>query len=106
VPPALALTLAILTEVAATLALRSSDGFTRPGPSIVVVVGYGASFVLLSIVLRDLEVGFVYAVWSGVGTALVAAIGMLVLGEAVTALKIASLALIVAGVVGLNLGGG
>lgn len=104
--PWLYLALAIATEVAGTVALRFTDGFTRPLPVAVVVVGYGLSFVLLSLTLRGLELGLAYAVWAGVGTAAIAAIGVLALGEAMSALKLASLALIVAGVVGLNLAGG
>jgi small multidrug resistance pump len=105
-PTAVLLSLAIVTEVLGTIALRFSDGFTRPLPSVVMLAGYGLSFWLLSLILRDLPVGFVYAVWSAVGTALIAAIGILAFGEAANALKFASLALIVAGVVGLNLAGG
>jgi small multidrug resistance pump len=99
------LTLSILSEVAATLALRASHGFTRPLPAVIVVLGYAASFVGLALVLKRMDVSLVYAIWAGAGTALVAAIGMLALGEATTALKIASIGLIVAGVIGLNLGG-
>ena len=64
------LALAILSEVVATVSLRYTDGFTNLAPSVVVVVGYGLSFWLLALILKDLEIGFVYAVWSGVGTAL------------------------------------
>ena len=70
-----------------------------------VVVGYALSFWLLALILKDLDIGFVYAVWSGVGTALIAAIGIFAFGESATALKFASVALIIAGVVGLNAGG-
>ncbi len=104
--PGLLLALAIVTEVCATLALRASDGFSRPLPSAVVVVGYGVSFWLLALVLRELSVGFVYAVWAGTGTALIAVVGMVALGEPATALRIASIAIVVIGVVGLNLAGG
>ena len=104
-PVALLLSLAIVTEVAGTVALRYSEGFTRLLPSMVVVVGYGISFWLLAQVLRELSIGVTYAVWSAAGTALIAAIGIVVLGEPATALKLASLALIIAGVIGLNLGG-
>lgn len=102
---AITLTLAILAEVSATLALRATHGLTRILPVAIVIVGYGLSFIGLAVVLKRMEVGAVYAIWSGAGTALVAAIGMLALGEAATALKVASIALIVAGVVGLSLGG-
>ena len=104
-PVALLLSLAIVTEVAGTVALRYSDGFTRLAPSAVVVLGYGISFWLLALVLRELSVGTTYAVWSAAGTALIAAFGMLALGEPATSLKLASLALIIIGVVGLNLAG-
>jgi multidrug transporter EmrE-like cation transporter len=105
VPVALLLAFAIVSEVAATLALRSTDGFTRLLPSAIVVVGYGISFWMLALVLRELSIGLTYAVWSAVGTALIAAIGMFAFGEPATALKVASLGLIILGVVGLNLAG-
>jgi len=102
----LVLTLAILTEVIGTVALRYSEGFTRAVPSVVMVVAaYALSFYFLAIVLRQLPLGFVYAIWAGAGTALVALIGMVVLGEAVSVLKIVGLALVIAGVVSLNLAG-
>ena len=101
----LVLALAILTEVIGTVALRYSEGFTRALPSLVMVVSYALSFYFLALVLRQLPLGFVYAIWAGAGTALVALIGMVALGEAVSALKIAGLALVIAGVVSLNLAG-
>jgi small multidrug resistance pump len=104
-PVALLLSLAIVTEVAGTVALRYSDGFTKLAPSAIVVLGYGLSFWLLALVLRDLSIGTTYAVWSAAGTALIAVFGVLALGEPATALKVASLALIIIGVVGLNLAG-
>ena len=99
------LSLAILSEVVATVFLKFTDGFTNIVPSIVVVVGYALSFWLLALILKDLEIGFVYAVWSGAGTALIAAVGMIAFGETATALKFLSIALIILGVIGLNLGG-
>lgn len=104
-PAGVLLGLAIAVEVAATLALRASDGFSKLGPSILVVLGYATAFWLLSLVLKDISVGTSYAIWSGVGTAALAIIGMIALGEPATALRIASIVLIVAGVIGLNLGG-
>jgi len=104
-PVAVLLSLAIVTEVAGTVALRYSDGFTKLAPSAIVVVGYGASFWLLALVLRELSIGTTYAVWSAAGTALIAAVGVFAFGEPATALKLASLGLIVLGVVGLNLAG-
>jgi small multidrug resistance pump len=104
-PIALLLSFAIVTEVAGTVALRYSEGFTRPMPSAFVVLGYGISFWLLALVLKELSIGITYAVWSAAGTALIATIGIVAFDEPATALKLASLALIVAGVIGLNLGG-
>jgi small multidrug resistance pump len=96
---------AILLEICGTTALKLSDGFTRIGPASVVVVCYTASFVVLSWALRGIDLSTAYAVWSGVGTALVAAIGILWFGEAAGIWKLACLALIVIGVAGLNLAG-
>ena len=103
---AIYLALAIASEVIATLALKSSEGFSRPLPSTIVVVGYALSFWLLALVLKHFSVGTTYAIWSAVGTAAIALIGMLAYGEAANALKLASLGLIVLGVVGLNAAGG
>jgi small multidrug resistance pump len=71
----------------------------------VVVAGYGISFWMLALVLKQLPVGLTYAVWSAAGTALIAAVGIFAFGEGATVLKLASLALIIMGVVGLNLAG-
>ena len=104
-PIGLLLALAIGAEIAATLSLRSVGGLHTPLPLAVVVIGYGVSFVLLALVVKQLSVGTTYAIWSGAGTAVIAAIGIFAMGEPATALRIASIALIIAGVVGLNLGG-
>jgi small multidrug resistance pump len=101
----LLLSLAIASEVAATLALKFANGFTRLWPSVGVATGYVLSFVLLGQVLKTLPVSFVYAVWSGIGTAAVAAIGFTILGEPVNWLKVSGIGLIIAGVVALNIGG-
>jgi small multidrug resistance pump len=103
--PAIYLSIAILSEVAGTIALKHADGFTRLLPSSAVVVGYGLSFWMLALVLKELPIGLTYAVWAAVGTALIAAIGMFAYGEPATTLKLLSLGLIIAGVVGLNLAG-
>ena len=103
--PALFLSIAIVAEVAGTVALKYTDGFTRFGPSAAVIVGYGLSFWMLALVLRDMPIGLTYAVWAAVGTALIAAIGIVAFGEPATTLKLLSLGLIIAGVVGLNLAG-
>ena len=104
-PAGALLAIAIATEVAPTICLRYSNGFTKPLPSAIVVVGYLISFWLLAQVLKDISVSTAYAIWSGAGTAAVAIIGIAALGEPGTALKLASIALIVAGVIGLNLSG-
>lgn len=97
------LTIAILSEVVATSALKAADGFSRPLPSLVVVAGYAIAFWFLSLTLRTMPVGVAYAVWSGVGIALIALIGWLVFGQALDAPALLGLALIVAGVVVLSL---
>jgi small multidrug resistance pump len=102
---AIYLTLAIASEVIATVALKSSEGFSRPLPAAIVVVGYGISFFLLAIVLKHMSVGTTYAVWSAVGTAAIAIIGIVAYGEGANLMKIASLGLIILGVVGLNAAG-
>ena len=102
---AIYLAFAIASEVIATLALKSSEGFTRPLPAAIVVVGYGLSFWLLALVLKHFSVGTTYAIWSAVGTAAIALIGIAAYGEGVNLLKIASLAAIIVGVVGLNAAG-
>ena len=105
-PAFVLLLFAIFTEVVGTLALRASDGFSKPGPAVVVVVGYGLSFWLMALALKQIPVGLTYAVWSGLGTALVAIGGVVAFGETMNAMKIASLMVIVAGVAGLSVAGG
>lgn len=96
------LSFAIVCEVVGTTALKLSDGFTRPGPAMVTVLGYGAAFYLLSLTLRTLSVGFTYAVWSGAGIVLIALIGVTFLGERADPAGIVGMGLIVAGVVVLQ----
>lgn len=96
------LAVAIVSEVIATSALKAAEGFTRPWPSLLVVIGYGIAFYCLSVVLRTLPVGVTYAIWSGVGVALVALVGWLVYGQSLDLPAILGLGLIVAGVVILN----
>jgi len=105
VPPVIWLMLAIGTEVVATSALKASDGFSRLVPSIVVVAGYAASFYFLSLSLREIPLGVVYAVWSGIGTAAIALIGVLFFQETLGWLGIGGIVLIVLGVVLLNASG-
>ncbi|WP_367324017.1 multidrug efflux SMR transporter [Streptomyces sp. HUAS ZL42] len=96
---------AIAAEVAGTTALKYSDGFSRLWPSVLTVLGYGVSFALLAQTLKTVSVGTAYAIWSGVGTAAIATIGIAFLGEGMTVAKAAGIALIIGGVVVLNLGG-
>jgi small multidrug resistance pump len=95
---------AILLEVAGTTCMRLSEGFTRPVPSVLIFVFYAASFALNTLVIRTLGLSVVYAVWSGVGTVLTALIGFLYFREPATAVKLASIGLIVIGVLGLHAG--
>lgn len=95
--------LAIVLEVAGTTAMKLSEGFARVLPSIMIFVFYGLSFAGLTLALKKIEVSVAYAIWSGLGTALITAIGLLYFREPVTLIKIASIALIILGVAGLNL---
>lgn len=97
------LLVAIVAEVVATSALKATAAFTRPGPSVVVVVGYGVAFYFLSRALETVPVGVTYALWSGIGIVLITLIAWLVYGQALDMAAIVGLALIVAGVVVLNL---
>ena len=96
---------AVVMEVIGTTALKLSHGFTRPWPIAAVVIGYGFAFIALGLVLKRMDVSVAYAVWAGLGTALVALVGVFWFGEAMNWVKAGSLALIVIGLVGLNLGG-
>lgn len=93
------LALAIIAEVVATSALKTSAGFTRLWPSVTVVVGYGLAFYLLALVLRTLPVGIAYAFWAGLGIVLVTLVGILVYGEKPDLPALLGLAMIVGGVV-------
>lgn len=100
--PWLFLFLAILAEVVATSFLKASEGFSRLAPSIVVVIGYAAAFYLLSLTLRTLSIGVAYAIWSGVGIVLVAAIGWFAFGQKLDLPALLGMAMIIAGVVVIN----
>jgi small multidrug resistance pump len=97
------LILAIISEVSGTVSLKLAQGLTKLIPSIAMLILYGLSLIFLSLSLKRMEIGVVYAIWSGVGTALIATIGILWFKEPLTAIKIGSLALIIIGVIGLNL---
>lgn len=101
----LTLSAAVLAEVLATTSMKYSDGFTKLWPSLGTAVGYLIAFYLLSLTLREMSLGTAYAIWAGAGTAAIALIGMVFVGEAVTAAKVVGLLLVIAGVVLLNLGG-
>lgn len=99
------LVLAIASEVGGTTCLKLSDGFSRLGPWIGVVLLYALSFVFLASALKTIDVGVAYAIWAGLGTALVAAVGFVLFGEPFTAARLACIGLIVLGVAGLQLSG-
>lgn len=99
------LMVAIATEVAATASLSRTEGFRNPVWTALVVGGYALSIWLLAIVVKDMPVSVAYAVWSGVGTALVAVIGATFLGESWDTVKLGALSMIIFGVVVLNLQG-
>ena len=101
----LLLACAIATEVVATSLLPRTAGFTVLLPSLAVVAGYALSFVLLAQVVRSVPVAVAYAIWSAAGTAAVAAIGAVFLGQSLSGWQVAGLALVMAGVVLLQLGG-
>lgn len=97
--PYLYLAIAIVAEAIGTSALKAAEGFTRLVPSLVVIVGYGAAFYFLSLALKVIPVGIAYAIWSGVGVALITLIGWVLFKQRLDAPALAGLALIVAGVV-------
>lgn len=97
--PYLYLAVAIVAEVVATNALKAADGFSKPLPSLVVVVGYGIAFYCLSLVLRSLPVGIAYAIWAGAGIVLTAVVAAIVFKQFPDWPAIVGMALIIAGVV-------
>ncbi len=100
--PYLYLSLAIVAEVVATTALKSSHGFTRLGPSLLTALGYGVAFYCLSLALRTVPTGVAYAIWSGVGIVLIAGLDWLLRGQKLDAGALAGMGLILAGVVVMN----
>lgn len=101
--PWISLSLAIVSETIATTALKSSDGFSRLWPSLIVIVGYGISFYLLALTLRTIPVGVAYAVWSGIGLVLITLLGWAVHGQKLDLPALLGIGLIVAGVAVMNL---
>ncbi|NIF51573.1 multidrug efflux SMR transporter [Burkholderia sp. Ax-1724] len=102
-PPYALLAIAIVAEVIATSAMRASDGFSRLLPSTVVVAGYGIAFYCLSLTLRSIPVGIVYAVWSGAGIVLITLVALLFYRQVPDLPAMIGLGLIISGVVVLNL---
>lgn len=94
--------IAIIAEVIATSALRASEGFSKPLPSLVVVLGYVIAFYCLSLTLKSIPVGVAYAVWSGVGIVLIALVAWLVAGQRLDLPAVLGMALILSGVVVMN----
>jgi len=99
------LAIAIVLEVIGTTSMKLSEGFTKTIPSIMMFVFYLASLAVLTLALKKIDVSVAYAVWAGLGTALIATIGIVYFHESATLLKIISILLIIAGVVGLHLSG-
>ena len=97
------LSVAILLEVAGTTSMKLAEGFTKLVPSVLIFVFYGLSFTALTFAIRRIDLSVAYAVWAGVGTALIAVIAVIWFAEPMPPLKIASLVLVIAGVVGLHL---
>ena len=96
---------AILLEVSGTTAMKLSDGLTKTGPILMMLVFYGASFACLALTLKVVDVSLAYAVWAGLGTALVAMIGFVYFAEPLSWVRVVCIALIVVGVFGLNFTG-
>lgn len=99
------LAVAIVFEVVGTSTMKLTEGFTKPWWTLALVVCYAVSLGLLTLSLRTIPIGTAYAMWSGLGTALIAVVGWAVFREALTVWQMVSLALIIAGVAGLNLFG-
>jgi len=97
------LLIAILAEVVATSALKASEGFSRPLPSLVTVAGYAIAFYFLSLTLKAIPVGVAYALWSGAGIVLIALIGYFAFGQKLDLPALAGIGLILAGVLVINL---
>ncbi|WP_375475037.1 DMT family transporter [uncultured Nostoc sp.] len=96
------LILAILFEVSGTTCMKLSQGFTKTVPSILIFVFYGLCFTFLTFALKRLEVSVAYSVWAGLGTILIALIGIIWFQESATLIKLVSIALIIIGVIGIN----
>lgn len=93
---------AILFEVSGTTCMKLSEGFTKLVPSVLIFIFYGLCFSFLTLALKRLEVSVAYSVWAGLGTVLIAIIGIIWFRESVTFIKLLSIALIIMGVIGIN----
>ncbi|WP_208623231.1 SMR family transporter [Vibrio hangzhouensis] len=102
-PPTLALSIAIVAEVIATSFIPKTEQFTRLTPSLVVAIGYGIAFFLLSVTVKSMPVGIVYAIWSGAGIVLVATIGYFVYGQKLDLPAVIGIGFIISGVLIVNL---
>jgi small multidrug resistance pump len=96
------LLVAVISEVVGTSALKPAEGFTRFWPSTIVVMGYSSAFYFLSLTLKSIPVGIAYAVWSGVGTALIALVACIFLGQKLDVPAVVGILLIVSGVLVIN----
>ena len=96
--PWLILITAIVAEVIGTTALKASQGFTQPLPSVIAVIGYGVALYLLALALKTIPVGIAYGIWCGAGIALVSIIGLVVFGQRLDAVALVGLGLIIVGV--------
>ncbi len=97
------LLIAIIAEVIGTTFLKLSDGFTKLGPTLVTVVGYGVSFYFLALTLRTLPTGIAYAIWSGVGVVLIAGAAWAFMGQKLDIAALCGIAMIIGGVIVINL---
>ncbi|WP_199450101.1 DMT family transporter [Vibrio harveyi] len=102
-PPLVALSIAIVCEVIATSSIPKTEQFTKLMPSTVVIIGYGIAFFLLSVTVKSMPVGLVYAIWSGAGIVLVAAVGYLLYGQKLDLAAIVGIGFILTGVMIVNL---
>jgi len=94
--------IAVLAETVATSAMKSSEGFTRLVPSVIVVIGYAIAFYFLSITLKEIPVGIAYAIWSGIGIVLISLVGWIMFGQKLDTPALIGMALIISGVVVMN----
>ncbi|MDG9925599.1 MULTISPECIES: multidrug efflux SMR transporter [unclassified Pseudomonas] len=97
------LAIAIVAEVIATTALKAVEGFSKPLPLILVVIGYGIAFWMLSLVMKSIPVGVTYAIWSGLGIVLISIAGLVIYGQKLDLAALAGIGLIIAGVLVIQL---